>query len=99
MIGGFLAVISNIWAASHTKSWLRILFIAIASLSLLYATSYVWLLFNLDEAAKWSAFMRPVGMIAWFIAWFIPPLIIIKERQNSAQSLVRKVEEIVNGLE
>lgn len=70
-----IAAVTCMLAARHALPEMRGTFAACAVLASIYCGSYVWLAFNLERAKDWSALMRPVGMIAWVVAWTLPAVI------------------------
>lgn len=83
------------YAAAKTIEWLRGLFLVMAALAEFYATAYFWLAINPDRSADWSAFLRPFGVLTWVVAWIIPPIFILHDRQRRAGQLQRSIDEVL----
>jgi hypothetical protein len=73
-LSGIAAVVLFL-AARHALPEMRATFAAAGVLASIYCGSYVWLAFNFERAAEWSALLRPVGMLAWPVAWTLPAVI------------------------
>ena len=61
------------YASRHSFPELRPVFAASGVLALIYSGAYLWLGFNIERSAQWSQYVRPVGLIAWPVAWIFPP--------------------------
>ncbi len=83
------------YAAAKTIEWLRGLFLVMAALAEFYATAYFWLAINPHRSADWSAFLRPFGILTWAVAWIIPPIFILRDRQKRAGQLRRDIDEVL----
>ena len=66
LIGSGFAGVAQFRAARHGFPSSRGSYAMLAVPSLLYAGSYVWVLFT-GDFATWSQFMRPVDMVQWFL--------------------------------
>lgn len=97
LLGALCAVVANIWASSHTTGWIKWFFTLTAGLALVYSLSFLWLLFHFGQAAAWSQFMRPVGIVAWPIAWSVEPLLIVRYFHKKADELVVMGEKAAHG--
>lgn len=73
-----IAAVTLLLAARHTFPELRPVFAASGALATIYFGSYLWLAFNLERAAEWSALMRPVGSLAWLVAWTMPAAVSVR---------------------
>jgi hypothetical protein len=83
-----VAVATNLWAGRHSSGYLRLLFAGTSFLSAVYFGSFFWLVFNMDQAATWSAWLRPVGMLSWLVAWTAPPWVIVNHHTRFSRRLV-----------
>ena len=50
---------------------------------------------NGARSADWSAFLRPFGVLTWAVAWIIPPIFILHDRQKRAGQLQRSIDEVL----
>ena len=90
-----VAVVLNIWAATHHTGWMRRWFTANATLAGLYVGAYCWLLFNFDRHHRdWAEFMRPVGSMAWLIVWCCGPVVIMSNHMAKMKT-VQEISETI----
>lgn len=82
LVGSAIAVVANVHAARRGRPWMQPVRATIALLALAYHVSYYWLLFNLEKAQVWSAWLRPVGAASWFVAWAWPAWVATREWQR-----------------
>ena len=91
----WVAGMIHVWAAVHTSRWLRKMFITIASLAFFYSLAYWWLFWNPGRGEEWSSFLRPFGIITWFVAWAIEPVVLVRYLNKAAADLPRKAERAI----
>lgn len=98
MFGAATAGAVNVWAAWRTTAWISRTFLGIATLSFTYAFSYFWLSFHMDNAAEWSAVMRPISILSWGVAWAIEPIVLVRYLDKKATEMQSfAVQKIVDA--
>ena len=85
----------NTYVAAHVGGRVRLACNATATLALLYAASFIWLLANPDGVVQWSQFLRPVGVLAWVFAWTWLPLELLRDYREKAKSIDFLTEKFV----
>jgi hypothetical protein len=99
LFGSAAAVVVNFYAGTHIVSkvpgsWLQHALLFSAFLALLYHIGYWWLIIDLDP--KWSRYIRPVGIAAWFLGpWMGLPLAVMSNAHRLADHMVRKAREVL----
>lgn len=73
-----VACVAMVLGARHSFPELRPMFAGGAALAALYVGSYTWLGFNIEHAADWSLWMRPVALVAWFTVWIVPTFVSVR---------------------
>lgn len=71
----------------------RPMYAAVTALCVTYLGSYVWLAFNIEDAALWSQVLRPVGAVSWILAWAWPARHLSKMPKDTAD----RIEKILHG--
>lgn len=85
-----IAAVTLLLAARHSFPELRATFAAGGVLASIYTGSYIWLAMNLERAKEWSQLMRPVGMVAWLVAWILPAAISMRVWSKLLRSADKK---------
>lgn len=80
-------------ASRKTYVNMRPMYAAITALCATYCFSYIWLAFNVEDAALWSQVLRPVGAISWILAWAWPARHLSKMPKDTAD----RIEKILHG--
>ena len=91
----WVAAMTHVWAAVHTSGKLRIMFIVIASLALLYSVSYWWLFFHPNRVQEWSNFLRPYGIVTWVVAWSVEPVVLVLYLRRKAREIEQVARQAV----
>lgn len=78
LLGAVISVVANWWAARSGLFRFRAVHAAIAAISLLYVTGYLWLLFGDVDPARWSSTLRGLSLVAWVVVWICPACMSIR---------------------
>ncbi len=72
------SVVVNAWAARDGLLRFRVVHAAVASLGVLYALLYGWLLLFDPPLRLWSSIGRGLSLTAWPIVWLLPACVSVR---------------------
>ncbi len=86
------SVVVNVWAARDGLLRFRVVHAAVASLGVLYALLYGWLLICDPPLRLWSSIGRGLSLTAWPIVWILPAVVSIRATHELHQAIQRRQE-------
>ncbi len=100
-VGASASAVVNWWAAGRRgMPVFRRLHVAIATLSIIYAGSYVWLAAELwagtdamGAVLQWSSVMRGVALVVWPVVWVAPAMMSLRIRKGLERAIELQRQE------
>ena len=87
------SVVVNAWAARDGLLRFRVVHAAVASLGVLYALLYGWLLLFDPPLQTWSSVGRGLSVTAWPIVWVWPALASVRAMRELHSAIRSRQEE------
>lgn len=88
-----VAVMTNIYGATHDEPRRRPYWAAIAALSTVYSVGYFWLIIEQD-VLTWSSLFRGVSIPVLAIMWVVPPVYLVREHRKDKHQLEQMRDRI-----